>query len=144
MVVPNNISEEMIKLFDYGSRIFTYRELQVNCVISWKCSIKIILTKISECDWVAVDWRTLMSLIYASQLGLSSSVFLRWEFLKENKKTRFRPRKWSRKKERKHALGQESDQEKKRKNINCQEKKKENTLSTKKATKKKRKTVFTE
>ena len=88
----------MIKLFDYGSRIFTYRELQVNCVISWKCSIKIILTKISECDWVAVDWRTLMSLIYASQLGLSSSVFLRWEFLKENKKTRFRPRKRPRQK----------------------------------------------
>ena len=46
---------------------------------------------------------------------------LRWEFIKENKKTRFRPRKVSRKKE-----------------------VKENTLSTKKATKKRRKNFLVE
>ena len=43
--------------------------------------------------------------------------FLRWEFIKENKKTLFRPRKAikkTRKKERKHALNQESNQEKKK------------------------------
>ena len=39
---------------------------------------------------------------------------LRWEFIKENKKTRTRPRKWSRKKERKYALDQKIFQKKKR------------------------------
>ena len=44
---------------------------------------------------------------------------LRWEFIKENKKTRFQPRKRSRKKKkvRKHALNQESDQEEKKNNF---------------------------
>ena len=44
---------------------------------------------------------------------------LRWEFIKENKKTRFRPRKRSekkkKKKERKHARDQESEKENKEK-----------------------------
>ena len=41
-------------------------------------------------------------------------------------------RKQESKKTRKHALGQESDQEKKKKTITVKKKKKENTLSTKK------------
>ena len=43
------------------------------------------------------------------------SLELRWEFIKENKKIQFRPRKRSTKIERKHALDQEADQEKKKK-----------------------------
>ena len=39
---------------------------------------------------------------------------LRWEFIKENKKTRFRPRKQKEKKK-ENAFDQESDQEKKKK-----------------------------
>ena len=42
------------------------------------------------------------------------SLELRWEFIKENKKIQFRPRKRSTKKERKHALDQ-GDQEKEKK-----------------------------
>ena len=42
---------------------------------------------------------------------------LRWEFIKENKKTRTWPRKRSTKQERKQELDQESDQEKLKKNI---------------------------
>ena len=72
----------------------------------------------------------------------------RWEFIKENKKVRKQEKTLStkkaikkprKKKERKHALDQESDQEKKTIMV---KKKRKKTLSTKKATKKKRKTLF--
>ena len=54
---------------------------------------------------------------------------LRWEFMKENKKTPFRPRKGSKKKEKKTTTVK---------------KRKENTLSIKKATKKEEKTFLVE
>ena len=61
--------------------------------------------------------------IYPTQPGQ------RWEFIKEDKKTRTPPRKRSRKKERQQELHQESDQENKKK-------KQENKNSTKKTRKK--------
>ena len=60
------------------------------------------------------------AILELAYVGLNS-LNQRWEFIKENKKVR------------KHAFDQESDQEKKER---------ENTLSTKKATKKKEKTFF--
>ena len=70
-----------------------------------------------------------------SKMQHNRSLELRWEFIKENKKIQFRPRKRSTKIERKHALDQEADQEKKKKKHNGQEIKKVNTLSTKKTRK---------
>ena len=87
-------------------------------------------------DWVA-NLAVVGHLSVLLRLRVVVALKQRWKFIKENKKTRFRPRKRSRKKK-ENSLSTKKAIKKKRKNNNGQEKKKENTLSTKKAIKKKR------